>query len=151
MIGYDAAYQRQIEDDDLASRARKENRIVLTRDTSFAKRYPDVRVLYLPTDRAEEQVWLVLREFALDFDHAWFSRCLVCNEELVSVPKERHRHRIPPYVYRTLNEFWYCKTCDQLFWRGTHHEDMVKKLARLRKDLQTIEEAHKGDGPSSGS
>ncbi len=149
MIGYDTAYQREIDDDELAARARREGRVVLTRDTSFASRYPDVRVFYLKTDRAEEQVWRVLREFHLEFDHDWFSRCLVCNTPLMAVPKEKYRSRIPPYVYRTLDEFWYCRTCDQLFWRGTHHQNMVKKLGRLRKELDMLEQAYKKQQESS--
>ena len=151
MIGYDTAYERQIEDGDLAARAREENRIVLTRDTSFAERYPDVQVFYLPTDRAEVQLWMVLQEFDLDFDHAWFSRCLVCNDQLVSVEKQKYRSRIPSYVYKTLNEFWYCNTCEQLFWRGTHHQNMVKKLGRLRKEIEALRETQKQQQPPSGS
>ena len=142
MMGHDTASQRQIDDDELASRARQEERVVLTRDTSFAERYPDVRVFHFPTDRAEVQVWMVLKEFGLDFDHDWFSRCLVCNEPLASVRKEKYRDRIPPYVYKTLDEFWYCSKCDQLFWRGTHHKNMVKKLEHLRKDVEVLEKRH---------
>jgi hypothetical protein len=140
MIGYDTAYERDIEDDDLARRAQEEDRIVLTRDTTFAERYPDLTVLSLPTDRPEVQLWLVLRAYQLDYDHAWFSRCLVCNDELLPVHKEKYAERIPPHVLETLDEFWYCRTCDQLFWKGTHHKNMMMKLERLKERLQKMEE-----------
>jgi len=139
MIGYDTRYERQIEDDDLAAIAKDESRIVLTRDTTFADRYPGIAVCFLPTDRPEVQLWLTVRQFGLDMEYAPFSRCLACNEELVSVPKHAHRNKIPPHVFKTLDEFWYCKTCDQVFWHGSHHKNMQDKLQWLRRNLQRMD------------
>ncbi len=139
MIGYDTLYEREIDDSELAAIADREDRIVLTRDTTFADRFPHVRVVFLPTEHPEIQLWLVMRQYGLDLDYSPFSRCLTCNEELVSVPKHPHRKQIPPHVFKTVNEFWYCKTCDQVFWHGTHQKNMRDKLEKLRRDLHRLD------------
>jgi len=43
VLGYDAAYERRISDDDLVRRARSEGRILLTRDTRLVRRRRSAR------------------------------------------------------------------------------------------------------------
>ena len=61
-----------------------------------------------------------------------FTLCLECNQPLVERSREEVKDRVPPYVYKTQNQYMECPACHRIYWRGTHWETMVKKL----KDIQ---------------
>jgi uncharacterized protein len=82
-----------------------------------------------PTLSIPEQLALVFREFGLGVRN---SRCTACGGELREVRKEELRDRIPPRTYRWLDTFFVCSRCDKLFWRGTHWQKIMARLAELK-------------------
>jgi len=132
--GYDALWRADIDDDELLREARESSATILTTDSLLMER----RVLrdrilpafwLPPTLGIPEQLTLVFREFGLT---AREPRCMSCGGELGRVEKEALRERIPPKTYRWLDEYFVCRRCDKLFWRGTHWLKIERQLIPLR-------------------
>jgi len=131
-LGYNTLFFDPIEDGELVSRALKENRVVLTRDTHLSrfKLKLGERLFYLESDKPLEQLKQVVLHFKLKTNkELLFSRCLVCNQVLEKVEKEKIKERLYPYVYKTQNIFVRCPQCDRIFWSATHVQKMIKTLS----------------------
>lgn len=132
MLGFDVAYDPFIEDQELLTRARAEQRVLLTRDTRLVRRRDLPRFVFVESDHAGQQLAQVARALGLRLDRdALFTRCMVCNGVVEGVAKESVRDQVPPYVYRTQEVFARCAGCGRIYWRGTHVERMERKLEQL--------------------
>ena len=60
-----------------------------------------------------------------------FSRCLRCNSLLAAIAKEKIEDRIPPKAKQVYNEYTYCKTCNKIYWRGTHCAAMKELIDEI--------------------
>ena len=131
-MGYDTLYIPGMEDGELIRRALAEDRILLTRDTRILHRRVatsgQLKVVLLSHQALRPQLQEVIGTLGLKLSHP-FMRCLQCNTLLEEVPKERVEDRVPPYVYRTQEEFMECPQCRKLYWRGTHWHNMRAELA----------------------
>jgi len=116
ILGYDVAYESSISDNDLIARALRENRIILTMDRELANRKSAKNVLLLRSDDYKEQLKHVITYYKIDCESHIFSRCLLCNERLDSVEKEKIKDKVPPYVYATHDEFDICPQCRRAYW-----------------------------------
>ena len=129
-LGYDTRFQLDIEDGELVSIALKEDRIILSRDTRLSRFKIEDRYLLIQSEKPLEQLKQVLDHLELKIDKdLLFSRCLVCNQVLQKVEKEKIKDRLYPYVYQTQDNFVYCSVCDRIYWPATHVERMTKKLS----------------------
>jgi uncharacterized protein with PIN domain len=135
IMGYDAQFFKNIEDDRLLEIALKEERVVLTRDTQIMNRRVvsngQLRTILLQSDDPEEQLQQVVKELDLKESPGQFTRCLECNQSLISRTKEEVKDQVPPYVFRTQSQYMQCPTCHRIYWRGTHWQKMHKKLEKL--------------------
>ncbi len=129
-MGYDVYYPpRDMDDDEIIRVARKEGRIVITRDKELAIR---TNGIYIDSVDYREQLKIVVKKFNLHIDKDKFlSRCSICNEPLVKISKEEAREKVPEYVYQTHTEFYKCPKCHRIYWYGTHTE-------RIERDLKEI-------------
>jgi uncharacterized protein len=135
LLGFDTRYINPLTDElpnptVLLKLAQSENRIILTRNTKL-KNYPGV--VFINSDYIDEQIALVIKSFKLKIDIKPFSRCLVCNEILVSIKKREIKGRVPFYIFQTKDEFSSCPKCQKIYWAGTHQKNM---LARVRKLIE---------------
>ena len=138
LLGFDVAYYSRIDDDELIALARKERRIILTRDHELLKKAHKFKslqkkTLLIESERWEQQVEQALDHFRLRQKIDPNSRCLECNQKLKFLPKSRAKNLVPPFVYEKADSFALCPSCGRVFWKGTHFRDMEKKLARFIK------------------
>jgi len=136
MAGYDIRYINTIDDDDLIKIARKENRIVLTRDSLLLIRKEfkngSIKSLFIKDDNLINQLKQVKSELRLTLKPNLI-RCLKCNRILIKVDKENIRNKIPPYVYKTHENFLYCNNCNKYYWRGTHYNNIKDTFQKVNK------------------
>jgi len=132
ILGYDTLYFSSLDDNDLVRIARAEGRMVLTRDRMMLRR-KGIDSLLIESDDFREQIPQLLHDLHLNLDRS-FSRCPVCNSPLQSVAKEAVRKRVPPYVFRTQEQFSLCPQCGKIYWRGTHWQRMRERLKRLEEE-----------------
>jgi uncharacterized protein with PIN domain len=138
VLGHDAAYEARIADPELVARALAEGRVLLTRDVDLTQRRViangTLRTVLLKSDRVEDQLRQVLREFDLtgpDLEGDGLTRCLECNVELELRQKEQVGPLLPPYVRATQKRFSQCPRCDRVYWPGTHWQRMRARIAAL--------------------
>ncbi|MBM3250547.1 MAG: hypothetical protein FJZ09_06905 [Candidatus Omnitrophica bacterium] len=61
-----------------------------------------------------------------------FTRCILCNEELQAVEKEKVKDKVPEYVYKTQEEFITCPKCRRIYWQGTHWGNVASTIKELK-------------------
>ena len=139
IAGIDVLYCNKIDDEDLIKISVKENRILLTRDHKLAIDKKMNKAIIIENQFIDAQ----LKEFFMKTELTptdFFSRCLLCNEPLkVIVDKSTIQDRVPPFTYKTHNEFSICVKCDKIYWKGTHRENMIKKFDLINN----IDNSHK--------
>ncbi len=133
LLGYDTVFFAGADDADMVARALKEKRVMLTRDTGIMERWVvtsgKLKAILIKSEVPEEQIQQVVQTLRLDFKP--FTRCLECNQTLTPTGQEAVKGRVPPYVFKTQEQYMECPNCHRIYWRGTHWQAMVKKLARL--------------------
>lgn len=132
ILGFDVLYFSKAEDPALVEIARRDGRVLLTRDTGLIERTakrPDR--LFVRSDVWEDQVVQVLDEYGLWDEVRPNTQCIACNIPLKSLSREQARNLVTPYVGGRASSFAVCPGCDRVFWQGTHYGDMEKKIERL--------------------
>jgi uncharacterized protein len=132
ILGFDVAYFSKAEDRALAALARREGRVLLTRDAGLIERTARrPGRLFIRSQDWEEQVLQVLDDLALWDEVRPNTRCLPCNLPLKPLSRERARNLVTPFVAEQADSFAVCPSCDRVFWHGTHFGDMERKIAKL--------------------
>jgi len=132
LLGFDTAFSPDFSDADIARIARREGRIVLTRDRGLAARKAVTRCILIESQEYREQIAHVFRTLGLRPDAASiFSRCPACNRRVRAVPKEHVADEVPPYVYRTMSAFSRCPSCGNVFWMGSHHRRAMETVREI--------------------
>lgn len=128
--GYDTLRAERGEADRvLLARALAEDRLLLTRDRAILQhRTAGSQVVVLSGGALEAWAHEMRAEWGLDWLHAPFTRCLVCNTPLVPAPP--HAGALVPEQSRRLGPLRWCPTCAKPYWPGGHVRRM---LARLRR------------------
>jgi len=119
-LGFDSAYEAGVADDELIARARSEHRIILTRDRELLKARTVTHGYWLRATDTRQQLLEVLDRFDLRRDARPFSRCSVCNGELIAVDAREVAPEVPPHVRDSSSEYFRCNGCGKLYWQGTH-------------------------------
>ncbi len=141
ILGFDAAYWSKAEDSELLDCARRDNRVLLTKDHHLLETAKGVPNLFIDSDDWRQQLDQVLQEFQLRPEIRPYSRCLTCNCELKHLPKDKARNLVAPFVLERSDAFAICPQCGRVFWPGTHFEDMDITISRI---LGTDKESRAG-------
>ncbi len=135
LMGYDARFFRGENDAELVAIALKENRVILTRDTRIMQRRlvtkGKLKALLIKSDQPKKQIHQLIDSLNLDYRFNPFSLCLECNQPLVEREKAELKGSVPPYVFKTQEQFRQCPSCQRIYWRGTHWRAMTRRLEGL--------------------
>jgi len=134
LAGVDVEYDKQIDDDTLIKRAMYNGLVILTRDRSIVKRKNVGDHLLIWSDHLREQILEFIKVFEIDTLDSAFTRCIRCNTLLEEVEKSSLKDQIPPYVWKTQNEFRRCNDCKRIYWAGTHRENAESFLRKVIGD-----------------
>jgi len=133
VVGIDVAYDPALDDEELIDLAVRECRTILTRDRRLVQRRRARGHYHLVVaEVVTEQMREVLAATAVVVDpRRLFSRCLRCNESLVTLEAARARPRVPAYVAQTQRRFRECPACRRVYWPATHVERMRRTLESM--------------------
>jgi uncharacterized protein with PIN domain len=132
ILGFDVLFYPRADDRDLVEIARRDGRILLTRDTGLIEKTAKrPNRLFVRSDVWEDQVVQVLDELELWDDVRPNTRCIECNLQVKTLTRERACNLVTPYVYEHASSFAICPGCNRVFWHGTHYGDMERKIERL--------------------
>ena len=105
---------------------------MLTRNTKFPHGGSFQGIIVVREDNPDLQLGSVTRKLSLKVDEQRiFSRCLICNRELEKMPKQEVEGRVPEFIFSTYSEFRSCPECSRIYWKGSHQDNIRKKIAEL--------------------
>jgi uncharacterized protein len=134
LLGFDARWSNDLDDETLAAIGESEHRVVLTRDRGLLKRRRVTHGLFVHAERPIEQAAEVVVRLDLGRRLAPFTRCLRCGAELAPVDKAEVMDRLEPLTRRRVDAFRRCQGCGQIYWRGSHHARLTQVVERIRAD-----------------
>jgi uncharacterized protein len=130
-FGFDASYRNPAADEEIVRGARREKRIILTRDRGLLKRRAVTHGYLVRSTRPQEQLAEVLRRFDCSGQARMFTRCIECNRPLTRIDAQEAAARVPAVVAALYSDFSTCEECGRVFWRGSHWERMKKLAAEV--------------------
>ena len=137
LMGYDSMYFSDIDDDELIQLAKKDERIIISRDEELirkSKKYDIKSILAKNTDEIEQFRDIIkktnLKIIEINGDRA---RCPNCNSKTKVIDKKNILQKIPTKVLEYNDRFWECKSCNQIFWEGTHIKNLQKFVGELNE------------------
>jgi uncharacterized protein with PIN domain len=138
MLGFDTLYSNDCEDEILAQIASQEKRILLTKDRGLLKRTIVTYGYCVRSTHPRDKLIEVLRRFDLVGQVQAFSRCMRCNGILEDVAKTDIIDQLPAMVKEEHDVFRRCKSCGQVYWKGTHYEHMRQFLQGVLREFEEI-------------
>jgi len=134
ILGFDSEYFHQDNLSSLLIQALRDERIILTRNQRLA-RPTGVKSVLIKAEKIKEQIAEILKELHIRLDSAiMFSRCIICNEELVDIEKEKIKDKVPEYVFKTQSNFITCPKCQRIYWQGTHWGNVKQVIKEITDD-----------------
>lgn len=139
--GCDTRWRNAWRDADLVAIAADEGRIVLSRDRDLLM-HRDVAVgCLLRDDDPLRQLADVATRLRLDLRAGVRpARCTVCNGVLQAATRNEVAPRLPTRAALEFGEWWRCRGCARVYWRGSHWR-------RLRAALDGVAASLPGAGP----
>jgi uncharacterized protein with PIN domain len=138
MLGHDVEYSTTMDDSHLMAVARREKRVLLTRDLELYKQATakGVEVFYFQGLTGEEKLSEVARRFniRMEIDLA-VSRCPKCNAKLKQTTKRKVQGKIEENTLLHYDEFWKCPKCGQIYWQGSHWNGIRRTLESVKACL----------------
>ncbi len=131
LLGFDTIYERDYDDATIAAISRKERRLLLTRDKGLLKRKAVTRGYWLRNIQPRLQIAEVVEAFDLHRVVRVFSRCMVCNHTLDTVPEALVRDALPAGLRGQFDRLSQCSGCGRLYWPGSHYDRLVDLVSNL--------------------
>ncbi len=132
ILGFDTVYYNQDKPSSLIIQALRDERIILTRN----QRLPQARglkIVLIKNEKIKKQVAEILQTLKIVLEpEMMFSRCILCNTELVYITKDEVKDKVPEYVFNTQEDFLTCPQCNRIYWQGTHWGNVRKTLEEIK-------------------
>lgn len=138
MLGQDVEYTGSMDDKKLIQKAKKEDRVLLTRDIELYKQAAakGVEAFLIENPNQTANLASLAKRFKFKLEiNVEVSRCPKCNGKIKVVPKADVADEIPPTTSSTYDEFWQCQNCGQVYWRGAHWKRIDEILDEAKKSV----------------
>ncbi len=135
ILGFDTFYANaEMSDEDLLNIAKGENRTIFTRDKELIIRgkKKNLNVIAIETTYLDLQLNQALKHVNID-ENSVLSRCTLCNTMLDTVEKNEIQGKVPSKVFENNEKFWFCSKCNKFYWMGSHYNEMINKIDKIKK------------------
>jgi len=129
MLGLDTLYSNQYTPEEMIVLSRLENRIILSRSYQLTRHKEVTHSYWIRSAEPLEQIKDLISKLDLSSHADPLTRCLNCNNKLVPVEKKEISHRLQTHTAKYYKEFFNCPACDQIYWKGSHFENMLKFIS----------------------
>jgi uncharacterized protein with PIN domain len=136
ILGFDTFFANsKLNDNQLLNIAKKENRIIISRDKEFIKAAirNNIRSIQIYNIDLDEQLSQVLKQLKIDKEKI-LSRCTICNSKIIKVNKTDIKDKVPIKVFENNDIYWFCDKCKKYYWTGSHYDKIKQKLEELLKN-----------------
>jgi hypothetical protein len=125
VLGFDARSMRLQDSAQIASLV-SEGFIPVTRKEKLR----DVEgVIFIHGDRQFQQLRELVSVLEIGVEELRpFSRCSLCNAELLQTTREAVFGAVPDYIFETASDFRKCPQCSRVYWPGSHREKIMDRL-----------------------
>jgi uncharacterized protein len=125
MLGWDTLYSNKYTPEEMIAISRKEKRIILSRSYQLTRHKEVTHSYWIRSADPLEQVKDLILKLDLSSGTNPLIRCLNCNDKVVPVGKIEILHRLQDRTAKYYNEFFNCPTCNKIYWKGSHFENML--------------------------
>ena len=135
ILGFDTFYANaEMSDEDLLNIAKGENRTIFTRDKELIIRgkKKNLNVIAIETTDLDLQLNQVLKHVNIN-ENSVLSRCTLCNTLLDTIEKNKVQGKVPSKVFEINEKFWFCSKCNKFYWMGSHYNEMIDKIDKIKK------------------
>jgi len=139
MLGHNVKYSNKLDDAQLIMIAKKDKRILLTRDLELYQQATakGVDAFYLEGKTETEKLAEIAKRFKIKLDiNMTTSRCPKCNTQVKTIPKEKVADKVEKSTFAYCNEFWECPKCGQIYWQGAHWTRISETLEKAKEILK---------------
>jgi len=139
MMGQDAKYSNMADDAALLATAKKENRVLLTRDFALYEQAvaKNVEAYYVEGTTEPERLANLAARFGIPLEiDLEKSRCPKCNTKLAPVPKEEIAGKVEKNTLEHYDTFWKCPGCNVVYWQGAHWTKIRVTLEEAKQKLK---------------
>ncbi len=117
ILGVDSAYAKGLSDREIEEWARREGRVIITKDKELGKR---PNAVFLESEEIASQIAEVIKKTGVKVAFPNRTRCPLCNRALVEKGEKR----------------WECPNCGKEYWVGSHWKNITKVYEQVRKTLK---------------
>ncbi|MCD4696611.1 MAG: Mut7-C RNAse domain-containing protein, partial [Bacteroidales bacterium] len=128
MLGFDTLYENNYPDPQIIDIAKKEKRIILTRDVGILKNSAVTHGYWVRSQNPREQLREVITRFDLSVNIKPLFRCMECNGIIEKVDKKEIIDQLKPKTKKYFNEFFRCTQCKKVYWEGSHYKKMINSI-----------------------
>lgn len=136
MLGHNVKYSNKLDDNQLTMIAKKERRVLLTRDLELYQQATArlVDAFYLEGETEEEKLAELAERFKIRLDMDMTkSRCPKCNTGVKPISKEKVADKVEKSTFAHYDKFWECPKCGQIYWQGAHWKRIKKTLKKAKE------------------
>ena len=141
MLGQDVLYCTELSDSELLEAAKKETRVLLTKDLELYKRAiaRGTEAFYVEGKTEFERLAELAKRYtltlAVDMEK---SHCPICNTKLKAVPKEQLISELAKNTLTYYDRFWKCPSCGKIYWQGAHWKQITNTLNEAKEKLDEL-------------
>lgn len=138
MLGQDVTYNVELNDNELLDLAKKESRVLLTKDLELFQRAAvrGIDAFFVEGKSESARLAEVAQRYglalAIDMEK---SNCPVCNTKLQATPKAALSNELQKNTYTYYERFWKCPNCGQIYWQGAHWKQISNTLNEAQAEL----------------
>lgn len=134
MTGFDTLYEKNYVDSEIVEISCKERRIILTRDVGILKHKTISHGYWIRSQDPQKQLREVIKRFDLFKRIRPFHRCMNCNGLITEIRKDSVIAQLQPNTRNYYDEFYRCRSCKKIYWKGSHYERMQKFIRSISGD-----------------
>ena len=135
MLGFDAAYDRDWDDDVIIDLSLEQKRIILTRDIGLLKQSRVTHGYWLRHHQPLEQLQELLSSLDLSRQLRPFTRCMDCNGQIQQVPRSKISTLVDAEIFKRFEAFWRCRDCRKIYWQGSHYHRMLEQISKIEMTM----------------
>jgi uncharacterized protein len=134
MLGLDTLYSNHFTPDEMIVISFQEKRIILSRNYQLVRHKRVTHAYWIRSSNPLEQIKDLINKLDLSNWINPFSCCLNCNHQIVPVDKGEILPRLQERTAKFYNEFFICTACGQIYWKGSHFENMFDLIHHVIAD-----------------